>query len=648
MAKKQFKAESKRLLELMINSIYTNREIFLRELISNASDALDKRYYEGLTDPAKNAAKKDLWIKIYAYPDERKLVIEDTGIGMSEEELEKNLGTIAKSGSAEFREALEKDESKVDLIGQFGVGFYSAFMVAKNVIVETKPAGSDKAYRWESSGEDGYTITEIEREQPGTRITLELKEDTEDEKFSEFLEEYTIRNLVRKYSDYVRYPIKMDVKKSIPDPTDENKTIDTFEEETLNSMIPLWKKNRNDISKEDYDEFYKGNFSDWENPQKVIHYNVEGNISYTALLYLPGKTPFNFYNTDYESGLKLYSKGVFILDNAKDLLPECYRFVKGLVDSDDLNLNISREILQQDRQVKALAKSIDKKITKALEDMLETEREEYEKFFENFGLNLKYSIYKSYGMEKDKLQDLLLFRSSSEGKYTTLKEYVERMKEDQKEIYYVSGSSIEEIEKLPVLAKVKNKGYEILYFTDSIDEFVIRMMMNYSEKNFRSITEAGLDLDSEEEKKVKEEKAEANKDLLAAMKESLGDRVSEVRISSRLTDDPVCIVADQGMSIEMEKVLSQDPMNRGMKATKILEINPNHPIFEKLRSVFASNPAVISDYADILYEQARLIEGLPIEDPAEYARRIVSMMVQASVPERTENSEGPVEAEIVD
>ncbi|MBR4455473.1 MAG: molecular chaperone HtpG [Solobacterium sp.] len=648
MAKKQFKAESKRLLELMINSIYTNREIFLRELISNASDALDKRYYEGLTDPAKNAAKKDLWIKIYAYPDERKLVIEDTGIGMSEEELEKNLGTIAKSGSAEFREALEKDESKVDLIGQFGVGFYSAFMVAKNVIVETKPAGSDKAYRWESSGEDGYTITEIEREQPGTRITLELKEDTEDEKFSEFLEEYTIRNLVRKYSDYVRYPIKMDVKKSIPDPTDENKTIDTFEEETLNSMIPLWKKNRNDISKEDYDEFYKGNFSDWENPQKVIHYNVEGNISYTALLYLPGKTPFNFYNTDYESGLKLYSKGVFILDNAKDLLPECYRFVKGLVDSDDLNLNISREILQQDRQVKALAKSIDKKITKALEDMLETEREEYEKFFENFGLNLKYSIYKSYGMEKDKLQDLLLFRSSSEGKYTTLKEYVERMKEDQKEIYYVSGSSIEEIEKLPVLAKVKNKGYEILYFTDSIDEFVIRMMMNYSEKNFRSITEAGLDLDSEEEKKVKEEKAEANKDLLAAMKESLGDRVSEVRISSRLTDDPVCIVADQGMSIEMEKVLSQDPMNRGMKATKILEINPNHPIFEKLRSVFASNPAVISDYADILYEQARLIEGLPIEDPAEYARRIVSMMVQASVPARTENSEGPVEAEIVD
>ncbi len=648
MAKKQFKAESKRLLELMINSIYTNREIFLRELISNASDALDKRYYEGLTDPAKNAAKKDLWIKIYAYPDERKLVIEDTGIGMSEEELEKNLGTIAKSGSAEFREALEKDESKVDLIGQFGVGFYSAFMVAKKVIVETKPAGGDKAYRWESSGEDGYTITEIEREQPGTRITLELKEDTEDEKFSEFLEEYTIRNLVRKYSDYVRYPIKMDVKKSIPDPTDENKTIDTFEEETLNSMIPLWKKNRNDISKEDYDEFYKGNFSDWENPQKVIHYNVEGNISYTALLYLPGKTPFNFYNTDYESGLKLYSKGVFILDNAKDLLPECYRFVKGLVDSDDLNLNISREILQQDRQVKALAKSIDKKITKALEDMLETEREEYEKFFENFGLNLKYSIYKSYGMEKDKLQDLLLFRSSSEGKYTTLKEYVERMKEDQKEIYYVSGSSIEEIEKLPVLAKVKNKGYEILYFTDSIDEFVIRMMMNYSEKNFRSITEAGLDLDSEEEKKVKEEKAEANKDLLAAMKESLGDRVSEVRISSRLTDDPVCIVADQGMSIEMEKVLSQDPMNRGMKATKILEINPNHPIFEKLRSVFASNPAVISDYADILYEQARLIEGLPIEDPAEYARRIVSMMVQASVPERTENSEGPVEAEIVD
>ena len=645
MAKKQFKAESRRLLEMMINSIYTNREIFLRELISNASDALDKRYFEGLTDKSKNASKKDLWIKITPNKEARTLVIEDTGIGMNEKELESNLGTIARSGSAEFREALEKNTSKIDIIGQFGVGFYSAFMVAKKVTVDSRPAGGDKAYRWVSSGEDGYTISEIEKDTVGTTITLELKDDTEDEKFGEFLEEWTIRNLIKKYSDYVRYPIKMDVKKSIPDPTEEGKTIDTMEEETLNSMVPLWKKNKNKLTDEDYNEFYKSTFSDWENPQCHLHYNVEGNVSYTALLYIPGKTPFNFYNTDYESGLRLYSKGVFILDNAKDLLPECYRFVKGLVDSDDLNLNISREILQQDRQVKALSKSIDKKITGMLEDMLEKEREEYEKFYENFGLNLKYSIYKSYGALKDKLQDFLLYRSSKDGAYTTLKEYVSRMKEDQKEIYYACGSTIDDIEKLPVLSKVRNKGFEILYFTDSIDEFVIRMMMNYDEKPFRSVTEAGLDLDTEEEKKARETAAEENKDMLEAMKNALGENVSEVRISSRLTDDPVCLVADQGMSIEMEKVLSQDPMNRGLKATKILEINPNHPIFAKLQDVFRTQPDAINDYADILYDQARLIEGLPIEDPAEYARRIVDLMVNAALPKKDDS---PVEAEIVE
>lgn len=647
MAKKQFKAESKRLLELMINSIYTNKEIFLRELISNASDALDKRYYEGLTDKSKNVAKKDLWIKIFRDKDARKLVIEDTGIGMNADELEKNLGTIARSGSAEFREALEKDTSKIDIIGQFGVGFYSAFMVAKKVIVESRAAGSEEAFQWVSSGEDGYVINPIEKESVGTTITLELKEDTEDEKYSEYLEEWTIRNLVKKYSDYVRYPIKMDVTKSIPDPTDDKKTIDTVEEETLNSMVPLWKKNKSKITTEDYNEFYKGKFSDWEDPQKVIHYNVEGNISYTALLYIPGKTPFNFYNTDYESGIQLYSKGVFILDNAKDLLPECYRFVKGLVDCDDLNLNISREILQQDRQVKALAKSIDKKITKALEDMLEKEREAYEKFFDNFGLNLKYSIYKSYGMEKEKLQDLLLFRSSEGGKYVTLKEYRSRMKEDQQEIYYACGSTMEDIEKLPALSRVREKGYEILYFTDSIDEFMIKMMMNYDEKQFRSVTESNLDLDSEEEKKAREATALENKDMLEAMKKSLGSNVSDVRISSRLTDDPVCIVADQGMSIEMEKVLSQDPMNKGMKATKILEINPNHAIFGKLKQVFQENPDALGDYADVLYDQALLIEGLPLDDPAAYARRIVDLMVNAAVPAKKDASE-PVEAEIVE
>ncbi|MBO7703354.1 MAG: molecular chaperone HtpG [Solobacterium sp.] len=649
MAKKQFKAESKRLLELMINSIYTNREIFLRELISNASDALDKRYYEGLTDKAKNAAKKDLWIKICRDKDARTLTIEDTGIGMNAEELEKNLGTIARSGSREFQEALEKDTSKIDIIGQFGVGFYSAFMVSKQVTVESRPAGSEEAFQWVSSGEDGYTITPITKDTVGTKITLELKDDTEDEKYSEFLEEYKIRSLVKKYSDYVRYPIKMDVTKSIPDPTDEKKTIDTVEEETLNSMVPLWKKNKNKISQEDYNEFYKGKFSDWEDPQKVLHYNVEGNVSYTALLYIPSKTPFNFYNTDYESGLQLYSKGVFILDNAKDLLPECYRFIKGLVDSDDLSLNISREILQQDRQVKALAKSIDKKITKMLEDMLEKEREEYEKFFANFGLNLKYSIYKSYGMEKEKLQDLLLYRSSNEGKFVTLKEYRSRMKEDQKEIYYVCGETMEDIEKLPVLSRVKNKGYEILYFTDAVDEFVIRMMNEYDGKTFKSVSEADLDLDSEEEKKARETTAEENKDLLEAMKQALESEVSEVRISSRLEEDPVCIVADQGMSIEMEKVLSQDPMNRGMKATKILEINPNHAIFKKLQEVYAADPGAVKDYAEVLYDQARLIEGLPIEDPAAYARRIVDLMVHTELPKKQDAEKvETVEAEIVE
>ncbi|MBR2769281.1 MAG: molecular chaperone HtpG [Solobacterium sp.] len=627
MGKKQFKAESRRLLELMINSIYTNKEIFLRELISNASDALDKRYYEGLTDPAKNVAKKDLWIRIERHPDNGTLVIEDSGIGMSEKELENNLGTIAKSGSAEFREAMEEASSSIDIIGQFGVGFYSAFMVAKKITVLSRSAGSDEAFEWTSSGQDGYTITNAEKDTVGTRITLELKDDTEDEKYSKYLEEWTIRDLVRKYSDYVRYPILMEVKKSIPDPTDEEKTIDTFEEETLNSMVPLWKKNMNDITEEDYNEFYKAKFSDWEDPLKVIHYNVEGNVSYTALLYLPSRTPFNFYTSDYESGIQLYSKGVFIFDSAKDLLPECFRFVKGLVDSDDISLNISREILQQDRQVRALSRSLETKIKKSLEDLLEKERENYEKFFENFGLNLKYSIYKSYGADKDKLQDLLLYRSSLEGKYVTLKEYTERMKEDQKEIYYVCGSSIAEIEKLPVLAKVRARGYEILYLTDAVDEFVIRMMNSYAEKQFKSITEADFDLASDEEKKAREAAAEENKDLLTAMKEALGSSVSEVRISGRLEEDPVCVVADQGMSIEMEKVLSQDPMNKGLKATKILEINPNHPIFAKLKSVYENNPDALKDYADVLYDQALLIQGLPIEDPAAYARKITELLV---------------------
>lgn len=629
MAKRQFKAESKRLLGLMINSIYTNKDIFLRELISNASDALDKRHYMSLTDKDHPVDPKDLKITIERHKDTRQLVIEDTGIGMTDQELEKNLGTIAKSGSAEFREQIEKASKDTDIIGQFGVGFYSAFMVAKRILVESHSALSDKAYSWTSSGEDGYVISEIDKPEIGTRITLDLKDDTDDEKYSEYLEEYKIRELIKKYSDYVRYPIQMLVTKQIPDPADKDKTIDTEEMETLNSMIPLWKKPKNEIKPEEYNEFYKANFDDWEDPQKVIHYNVEGTVSYTALLFIPSKAPYNFYYSDYEPGLKLYSHNVFIMDKVKELVPPYYRFVKGLVDSDDLNLNISREILQQDRQVKALAKSIETKIHSALEDMLKNDREGYEKFFENFGLNLKSGIVSDYGMNKDKLQDLLIFRSSKEGKYVTLKEYTDRMPEDQKSIYYAVGKTIDDIKRLPAMKKVEEKGYEVLYFLDERDEFVSGTLQAYEGKNFQSVNKGDLDLDTEEERKEKEEKTEANKDMLKAMKDALGDKVKDVRISSRLTDDPVCVVADEGVSLEMEKYLANDPMNQGIKAAKILEINPDHPIFAKLQKVYADDKDKIGEYADVLLDQALLMQGLPIDDPADYTKKITDLLVKA-------------------
>ena len=630
MAKKQFKAESKRLLGLMINSIYTNKEIFLRELISNASDALDKRYYVSLTDETKKVDKKDLYIQIERDIPNKTLVIEDTGIGMTNEELEKNLGTIAKSGSADFKEQLEKSDKNVDIIGQFGVGFYSAFMVADKITVESRSLNSDKAYKWESTGEDGYTISEIERDKIGTKITLHIKDDTDDEKYSEYLEESKIESLVKKYSDYVRYPIQMEVEKAIPDPTDDKKTITTTEMETLNSMIPLWKKHPSQITKEDYNEFYKAKFNDWQDPLKVIHYSVEGNISYTALLFIPATLPYNFYNTDFEGGLQLYSKGVFIMDKAKELLPESYRFVTGLIDSEDLSLNISREILQQDRQVKALANSIEKKIHGALVDMMKNDRENYEKFFRQFGKNIKYDIYKSYGMNADKLKDLLMYESSKEDKYVSLSEYVSRMAENQKDIYYACGTSVSEIKKLPVFDKLMDKGYEVLYFTDPVDEFSITMMHQFEEHEFKNITNSDLDLDSEEEKKEREEKTEENKDMLALMKEALGDNVKDVRISSRLKDDPVCLVADAGMSLEMEKILSQDPANSGMKASKILEINADHPIFATLEKLFKENPDTVKEYASVLYDQALLIQGLEIKDPVEYAKKITSLMIQAA------------------
>ena len=630
MAKRQFKAESKKLLQMMINSIYTNRDIFLRELISNASDALDKRHYLSLTDHNPDNDNEPLTITIERHPDTRQLVIEDNGVGMTDEELEKNLGTIAKSGSDEFRRAMEKADDNVDIIGQFGVGFYSAFMVADHVLVESKSMNSDQAYSWSSSGEDGYIISPIDKESVGTRITLNLKPDTDDEKYSEYLEEYKIRELVKKYSDYVRYPIQMECEHTIPDPKDKDKSIKEMRMETLNSMKPLWKRDKKDVTDEEYNEFYKAKFNDWENPQKVLHYNVEGTVSYTALLYIPSKTPYNFYYSDFEPGLQLYSKGVLIMDKCKDLVPDYYRFVTGLVDSEDISLNISRETLQQNRQVRQIARSIETKIHSLLEDMLKNEREEYEKFFDNFGLNLKYGIYKDYGVNKEKLQDLILFKSSAENKYVTLKEYTDRMKEGQKAIYYACGESIEDINRNPVMDTLKEKGYEVLYFLDERDEFVSGIMQKYADKPFQNISKGDLDLDSEEEKKEREKKQEENKDMLSAMKDALGDKVKEVRISSRLKDDPVIIVSDEGVSLEMEKYMAADPLNKGIKAAKILELNPDHPLFEVLKETYANHPEELKDDAEVLYDQAMLIQGMPIDNPVLYARRIANLMLKAA------------------
>lgn len=630
MAKKQFKAESKRLLDLMINSIYTNREIFLRELISNASDALDKRYYLSLTDDGKRIDKKNLKIDISADKANRTLTISDTGIGMTEKELESNLGTIAKSGSLEFKKELDDATKNIDIIGQFGVGFYSAFMVAKKITVETKSIHGDVAYSWVSEGEDGYTINTIDRDQVGTTITLELKDDTAEDNYSDFLESYQIQQLVTKYSDYVRYPIEMMIETQKPKSDNPEEFETVVENKTLNSMVPLWKKNRKKIKPEEYNEFYKSKFMDWEDPQKVIHYNVEGNISYNALLFIPGKTPYNFYNADYEPGLQLYCKGVFIMDKAKDLLPDYFRFVKGLIDSDDLNLNISREILQQDRQMKVLAQSIEKKIKNNLEEMLKGEREEYEKFFTNFGLTLKYGIYQDYGMHKDTLQNLILFKSSKEDKYVTLEEYVERMQEGQDLIYYACGETIDAIKKLPQMERLQEKNLEVLYFIDDVDEFAINILNTYKDKKFKSVNQGDLGLDSEEEKKEKEEKAKENQSLLSSMKDALTDKVKEVRISSRLKSHPVCLVSDEGISLEMEKVLSQAPNSQGIKANKILEINPDHEIFKTLQKAYEKNPDQVKDYADVLYNQALLIEGLPIEDPIAYANKICDLMIHAN------------------
>ena len=643
MAKKQFKAESKRLLDLMINSIYTHKEIFLRELISNASDAIDKLYYQALTDNLSDVDTSGFKIYLEADKENRTLTIRDNGLGMNKAELEENLRTIAKSGSLAFKQKIEEaqKDQDVDIIGQFGVGFYSAFMVASRVDVTTKKYGEDTAYLWSSDGQDGYTIDECEKDSNGTEIVLYLKDNTDDENYDEYLQQYELERLVKKYSDYIRYPIEMWVESSKRVDSDEETEdgkpaepkYETVKElKTLNSMVPLWKRNKSEITKEEYDEFYKNKFNDFTSPQRVIHTSVEGAVSFTTLMFIPGKAPFNYYSQDYKKGLQLYSRGVFIMDNAEELIPEHFRFVKGLVDSQDLSLNISREMLQHDRQLKVIANRIEKKIKSELLLMLRNEREEYEKFWNNFGLQIKFGIYNDFGANKEMLQDLLLFYSSKEQKLVTLDEYVSRMEEGQEHIYFMSGDKIELIDNLPQVKKVKDKGYEILYLTDNVDEFALQVLMNYKEKTFKNISQGDLDLDSEDEKKELEKKTEENKDLLGGLKEALGDKVKEVKISSRLVDDPVCLSSDEGMSFEMEKVLSAMPEGNpyGMKATRILEINPNHEIFTALQKVYEQDKDAVKDYAELLYDQALLIEGFPIENPTEFSKKICEFMVRAS------------------
>ena len=631
MAKKQFKAESKKLLDMMINSIYTHKEIFLRELISNASDAIDKLYYKSLTDGETGVNRDDFKVFIETDRDNGILKISDNGIGMTREELENNLGTIAKSGSLDFKSEIEnKDE--IDIIGQFGVGFYSAFMVSDKVTVVIRAYGSDETYKWESTGADGYSISQVDNmtEMPnGTVITLQLKEDTDDEKYRDYLNQYTIKNLVRKYSDYVRYPITMMMEKSRPK-EDADGEFETYSElETLNSMVPLWKKNKSEITDEEYNQFYKEKYFDFVDPLKVMHSSVEGVVSYTSLMFIPGNAPYNYYTRDYEKGLQLYSSGVLIMEKCADLLPDCFSFVKGLVDSQDLSLNISRETLQHDRQLKAIAKRLEKKIKSELESMLKNDREKYLEFYKNFGLQLKYGVYDNYGQNKELLQDLIMFHSSTEDALVTLAEYVERMKEDQKYIYYASGETIAKIDKLPQTELLKDKGYEILYLTDDVDEFALNIIMSYKDKEFKSVAADDLEIEESSEEKAKaEQQAEEAKPMLDAMKEALGDKVSDVKLSQRLKSHPVCITARGGLSIEMEKVINAIPNDDKVKAERVLEINADHPVMEALSKKYESNPEEIGEYAELLYNQALLIEGLTIDDPVEFSNAICRLMTK--------------------
>lgn len=636
MRTKQFKSESKKLMDMMINSIYTHKEIFLRELISNASDALDKLYFRSLTDNSVGIAPDDFEIRLEIDKDARTLKVIDNGCGMTEEELDKNLGTIAKSGSFDFKQENEKKDN-VDIIGQFGVGFYSAFMVSDKVTVESKAFGSDEAFRWISKGTEGYTIEPCDKETVGTTVTLYIKEKTEDENYDEYLDQYRISSLVKKYSDYIRHPIRMEftTKEPVKTEGDDNKDKepeyrDVTELRTLNSMIPLWKKAKSEIKPEDYNNFYKDKFYDYEDPARVIHSKTEGQATYSALMFIPKHPPFDYYTKEFEKGLQLYSKGVLIMDKCADLLPDYFSFVKGLVDSEDLSLNISRETLQHDGQLKLIAKTIEKKIKSELEKMLKDEREAYEEFFKSFGIQLKFGVYNDYGMHKDTLKDLLLFRSSNEKKYVTLKEYTERMKEGQDTIYYACGETDEKIEMLPQTDSVKDKGYEILYLTENVDEFALKMLGEYDGKKFMNICDDNLNLDSEEEKKALDEENIAAKDMFDAMKESIGDSISAVRFTNKLKKHPVCLTSEGGISLEMEKVLNSMPnaAENKVQAKLVLEINAEHPIAEKLKTLYNEDKELLGKYAKLLYGEACLIGGKSVSDPAEHSALVCELMTK--------------------
>ena len=630
MAMKEFQAESKRLLDLMINSIYTHKEIFLRELISNASDAIDKLYYRTLEDGATGLSREDFSIQLAVDKEARTLSISDNGIGMTQEELDNNLGVIARSGSLQFKQEAEKKD-EVDIIGQFGVGFYSAFMVSSRVAVDTKAFGSDEAWHWESTGLDGYEITPGAKADRGTTITLYLKEDSEDENYSEFLDQFRLQDLVKKYSDYIRYPIRMEVSHTHvkegtgvdgKDPEYETHT----EVETLNSMTPIWKKAKSEVTDEEMNAFYKEKFYDWQDPLKVIRTSTEGAATYTTLLFIPSHAPMDYYTREYEKGLQLYASGVLIMDKCADLLPDCFSFVKGLVDSQDLSLNISREMLQHDRQLKLIASRLEKKIASELQSMLNNDREKYEQFWKAFGLQMKYGLYDNYGAKKDELKDLVLFTSSAEKKLTSLKEYVSRMKPEQKYIYYGCGETVERVLSLPQAETLQEKGFEMLCLTDNVDEFALRMLMKYDDKEFRNISSDDLELESTEEKEKVKELAEENKDMLAFVKESLGDKVKDVRLSGKLKSHAVCITTDGMISTEMEKVLNAMPAQEKIKAQRVLEINGEHPIFQRLQELYQSDKERLKLYAEILYDQALLLEGISLEDPSDFSQKLCQLL----------------------